>query len=304
MTWQQERQIAARAIQARQRGITSRRRFRRLQVDHIRMQHYGFAGRIQERKQEPALVASYDLAYQVRMLQTQTERVRHRLVMEVLAGFVLDMATSSSSDDGSIPLSVVHTMLDKFGSALAGCSPGLGHAVAQILIDVVGGKEESAGSTCFTPNQVSAALLLALRTSHKEASPWVGDLPPIQEQQRELSALQLSLQIGTKVCVPRWVLKANAAIRRENCEQQAKYREERHRFSQKAAMYAAKSYHSMLTTALTEFEQSRRVWEEVSRAHERAEKVLDDVTCVDQLVRECLNLMVASVKGECSTWSS
>lgn len=268
------------------------------------MQHYGFAGRIHEQKQEPTLVASYELANQVAKLQAKTERVHHRLLMEVLAGCVLDVVTSSASDDGGIPLNVVHTVLDKFGPALAECSPDLGHAVAQTLIDVVGVKEGSADSTCFTPNQVSAALLLALRTSHKQISPWVDNVPPIQEQQRQLSTLQLSLQTNTKVGVPRWIRKANAAIRREKCEQQAKNREERHRLGQAAAMYAAKSYHSMLTTALTEFEQSRRAWEEVSRAHERAERVSDDPACVGQLARECLGLMVASVKGERSTCSS
>lgn len=57
----------------------------------------------------------------------------------------------------------------------------------------------------------------------------------------------------------------------------------------------------MLAKSLAEYEPCRRVWEEVASAQERAAKAVGDVACVDQLAQQCVDLMVAAVKGACST---
>lgn len=142
------------------------------------------------------------------VLKSEMERTRHGLLMQVLTGFALDTTTDNPSVEDDIPSGVVQAVLNKFGPAVAGYWSGLGETVTQILHAMAGASEDpcaaKATRSSYSSNQVSVVLLLALRTSYRELTPWTAKPSLDQDQQQhQLPALRLSLQFGDKSRAPR-----------------------------------------------------------------------------------------------------
>ncbi|DBA03903.1 TPA: hypothetical protein N0F65_004593 [Lagenidium giganteum] len=288
---------AARLLQALQRGIAARCRFAEMKMEREKYLYYGFRSSLHH-----ATAHIEDPKQRALELTQETEQRRHNFLMQVLHGYAVKHGLSGPPFRFSPD--VVVTILNDYG-VVVGCPPTLGTDVLTLLVQaqtdgnhhrptVVARRGSSVVPMLYSSIQVSAALLLALRSQYD-------DTFGLSVQTRTLQVATVAPRRGSVSATdvvaipPRWLLKLSAPFQRANKNRLAALRLARQRLGHQAAHLVALEYRRYLNQSVNTFEACRKQWEEHLQSQQARTQWLAQLDVPD-LLQYTLDLLISSIK--------
>lgn len=284
---------AARLLQALQRGVAARKRFVQMRIEREKYLFYGFRSSL-----HASVVGMADPKTRCREVAEGTERRRHTFLMHVLEGYV---AESGASLPYRVTTELVASLFSEYG-VVVGCPTSFGDVVASFLRDDSDSDApRRKAEDLHTSGQVSAALLLALRSQYDDTFGLsAATRQSLVGNQKSLIA---SMQNADAVeAPPRWLLKLSTPFQRANRTRLAALRLSKTVAGQKALHLVARDFRTRLHSApLASFESCRAVWEASVRSR-RAERQIYDASSTELVAQYVLDNVVASIKGAECVW--
>ncbi|TYZ57964.1 hypothetical protein PybrP1_008419 [[Pythium] brassicae (nom. inval.)] len=285
---------AARLLQALQRGVAARKRFAQMRIEREKYLFYGFRSSL-----HAATAGMADPKTRCLEIAEATERRRHAFLMHVFEGHV---AESGVSLPYRVATDLVATLFSEYG-VVVGCPTAFGDVVASFLrddSDVASPRKAKAGgarrapSRLHTSGQISAALLLALRSQCDDTFGLSAATRQSLVANRSLATPMQTADTGD--VPPRWLLKLSAPFQRANRNRLAALRLLRTSAGRRASHLVARDFRNLLQSApLASFERCREAWE-VSVRSRRAERRIYDASSTELVAQHVLDNVVASIK--------